>query len=191
MKIYIVTGDLKLNVSGTDDVFLIGTDSASCDVTICVDKLDSINLYGLFILDNGRSIKLKTETNHIGEDSKSMVLIKTVGLGASSFDYVGKIKILSKSTNCDAYLQNNNLIMSEDVVIKTSPQLEIENNLVKASHGVSTSTVDKNELEYLMSRGLSDKDAKVLIVKGFINDIISKLSSEDYEQIQKRFSNIF
>ena len=191
MKIITLKDDTNLIFDGSEDILLLGFNAKNSSVVLNINNGDEVNVYGLFILNNKDSITLKTHSNHLSKNSKSRVHIKAVLGGESILNYEGMINIEENSSQSDAYLQNENLVLSDDCVVNSSPQLEIKNNLVKASHGVSTSTVNISQLEYLMSRGMNQKDATLLIVNGFVEDIASMLPEEMYEQIQKRLSNFF
>jgi len=191
MKIITLKDDTNLIFDGSEDILLLGFNAKNSSVVLNINNGDEVNVYGLFILNNKDSITLKTHSNHLSKNSKSRVHIKAVLGGESILNYERMINIEENSSQSDAYLQNENLVLSDDCVVNSSPQLEIKNNLVKASHGVSTSTVNISQLEYLMSRGMNQKDATLLIVNGFVEDIASMLPEEMYEQIQKRLSNFF
>jgi len=191
MRSILIKDNANLTVNTSENIILVGYDSSVSNVILNIKEGMDVNIYGIFILTNGVSITLKTLSNHLEKETKSRVYIKAVLRSGSKFNYEGMINIEDRGTNSDAYLQNENLTLDDDCIVNSSPQLEIKNNLVKASHGVTISTVDKNQLEYLMSRGMNERDATVLLVNGFIEDIASMLSEEMYEQIQKRLSNLF
>ena len=89
-------------------------------------------------------------------------------------DFLGMINIDKIAQLSDAYLKNDNLMIGDDCKVNSSPQLEIKADDVKASHGVTISTIDDEQMYYLMSRSLSYKDSQDLLVSGFINDIVQK-----------------
>lgn len=191
MKIITLKDNTNLTFDGSEDIILLGFNAKDSNIVLNIHDGDEVNVYGLFILNNKDSISLKTQSNHLSKNSKSRVHIKAVLGGEAILNYEGMINIEEHSVSSDAYLQNENLILSDECTVNSSPQLEIKNNLVKASHGVATSTVNVDQLEYLMSRGINEKDATILIVNGFVEEIASMLPEEMYEQIQKRLSNFF
>lgn len=191
MKIITLQDDTNLIFDGSEDILLVGFNAKNTNLVLNINNGDKVNVYGLFIINGKDSITLKTQSNHLDKNSKSRVHIKAVLADESTLNYEGMISIEENANQSDAYLQNENLILSDTCTVNSSPQLEIKNNLVKASHGVSTSSVNPSHLEYLMSRGINEKDATLLIVTGFVEEIASMLPEEKYEQIQKRLSNFF
>jgi len=189
--IYFIEKDKDFIFDKPSEVVLIGFNSSIINVTLNIKERVDIKIYCLFILSGNSHIELNTKSNHIEGDSKSRVLVKSVLTDNSRLSFNGLINIEKMAVNSDAYLKNENLVLGDNVSINSSPQLEIKNNLVRASHGVATKSVDNNHLEYLMGRGLSEKDATILIVSGFVEEIASMLPLESYEQIQKRLSNFF
>jgi Fe-S cluster assembly protein SufD len=78
----------------------------------------------------------------------------------------------------DAYQTNRNLILSEHAKARTLPNLEIEADDVRCSHGASVGQVDAAQLFYLMSRGLSRMQAERLLVFGFFDEVLRRIPVE-------------
>ena len=69
------------------------------------------------------------------------------------------------------------LLLSENSEFNSKPELEIYADDVKCSHGSTSGSVDENSIHYLMTRGLSTKQAVQLLVNGFLNEIIGDIKS--------------
>jgi Fe-S cluster assembly protein SufD len=78
----------------------------------------------------------------------------------------------------DAYQTNRNLLLSNEAEADSLPGLEILANEVKCSHGATTSRIDPQELFYLRSRGITEKEAEKLIAVGFLNESLDHISHE-------------
>ena len=127
-----------------------------------------VELKGSVVLKNNEEFNLSTKTIHKVGNNKVRVHIKAVLDDQAKLNYEGLINIEKGADFADSYLQQDNLLMSDNVVCNSTPQLQIKANEVKASHGVTMGSFDQNQLFYLKSRGLSEKEAKKLLVEGFL-----------------------
>ena len=73
--------------------------------------------------------------------------------------------------------------MDDKAEFNTKPELEIYADDVKCSHGSTSGNVDKDAIYYLMTRGLSKKEATKLIIRGFLNDITSEIKDKDINKL--------
>ena len=92
-------------------------------------------------------------------------------------DVIGKIKKGMSNSNC--VQKSRGIILTNDAKIKVMPVLLIDEFDVSANHGAAIGKIDEEGLYYLMSRGISKKDAEMLIIKGFLSPILSSLSNEE------------
>ena len=70
------------------------------------------------------------------------------------------------------------MLLNEGIEANAIPQLLIGNNEVRCTHGATIGQIDRNKIFYLMSRGLSEEEAKQTLVKGFFTPLIEKISNE-------------
>ena len=89
------------------------------------------------------------------------------------------IRIGKEAKNSNAYLAGHAILLSEDAKSDAIPGLEILTNDVKATHSASVSQIDDEQIFYIMSRGLSESEAKKFIVLGFLEPAISRIKSEE------------
>lgn len=129
-------------------------------------------IYGLYQGNKENKFNLKTTQHHKHPNSESHLLIKTVLDDKSQFDYEGKIRIEKLAQKTQASLKNENLIVSDNAKVTTLPQLEILPNDVKCSHAATVSDLNKDQLYFLMFRGVSENDAKELLIQGFIEEVL-------------------
>lgn len=95
----------------------------------------------------------------------------------------GLIKIEKKAQRSEDFLEERTILMDKGARVEILPYLEIEANDVRASHAATTGMVDQDQLFYLRSRGLSEKQATGLLVAGFLDQLVAdqrdkKLASE-------------
>ena len=90
----------------------------------------------------------------------------------------GKIFVRQKAQKTNAFQSNNNILLSDNAKVNTKPQLEIWADDVKCSHGCTVGQLDDDALFYLMSRGISRKDAISLLLSAFSTDITEKIADK-------------
>ena len=95
-------------------------------------------------------------------------MFKVVLEDRAKYDFEGMIDIRNGSANSNAYLKVDVLILSPEANARVVPSLEIAENEIKASHGATITKVNEEQLFYMKSRGISEKQAKKLIVEGFL-----------------------
>lgn len=103
---------------------------------------------------------------------RSNQLYKTVLMGRARSSFEGKIFIKAKAQKTEAYQLNNNLLLSPKAQAMTKPNLEIFADDVQASHGATCSQPKQEELFYLRTRGLSEREAKWHLARGFCHELM-------------------
>lgn len=140
-------------------------------------------ILGVFIGRKDEQFTIHTRQLHKAANTTSDLLIKSVLYDSSRLNYDGLIKIEKQGQGSDAYQRNENLVMNENVRVDTKPELEILANSVRCTHGATVGKINKDQLFYLQSRGLSTKQAQKLIIEGFFESVIEKIKDH---QLQKK-----
>ena len=97
--------------------------------------------------------------------------------------WVGDVLIRKEAEGTDTYEKNQNLLLSDGARADSVPNLEIETGVIEgAGHASATGRFDEEQLYYLMARGIPESEARKLVVRGFLNEIIQKIGIEDVEQ---------
>ncbi len=109
--------------------------------------------------------------HHKARHTKGNIFLKGVYEDNSRGFFAGLIKIGSTATHSNSYFTDNILLLDESMATSI-PTLEIETDEVKASHSSTTGTIDDNQLFYLTSRGLNNKQAKRMIIDGFLRQAL-------------------
>jgi Fe-S cluster assembly protein SufD len=115
--------------------------------------------------------------NHDAPQSKSRVTYKGAlqGKGARTV-WIGDVLIGNKATGTDSYEQNRNLMLTEGTRADSIPNLEIETgDIAGAGHASATGRFDDEQLFYLQARGISEEEARRLVVRGFLNEVVQQL----------------
>ncbi len=117
------------------------------------------------------------------DNTKSYQLIKSV-LGKNSKSvYQGKIFVNSEAQKTDGYQLSKALLLDETSEFNAKPELEIYADDVKCSHGSSSGNLDENSIFYLMSRGLSSQDSKKLLINGFLQEVVEKITDSEIKNL--------
>jgi len=106
-------------------------------------------------------------------------------LGALSIDSKTFLPSIDRAANIKAHLECNGLILDEEGFIHAIPELEGRTNNVEMSHEAAVGRIAKDEITYLMARGLSEEEATATIVRGFLNVKIEGLRPELQEQLDR------
>lgn len=138
----------------------------------------SAKLYSLTVADGHQGFDQRSFQEHKSPHSTSDLLYKNVLLDESRTIFSGMIKVHPTADKTDAYQTNRNLLLSEEAVANTLPGLEIEANDVKCSHGATSGKLDEKELFYMLSRGISKKQAQELLVFGFLEEVLEKVENQ-------------
>ncbi len=139
-------------------------------------------LYGLGLASSKQTLDERTLQVHGEPHSQSNLLYHTALLDEACSIFSGLIKVEPEAHHVDAYQKNRNLLLSEAAEAHSLPGLEILANEVKCSHGATCSEVDKDQLYYLMSRGLTQKDAQALLIVSFFEAVLEQ--NEDAEAVR-------
>ena len=132
-------------------------------------------LNGLYLLDGKQHVDNHTEIEHAKPRATSQELYKGILSGAAHAVFNGKILVHKDAQKTDARQTNKNLLLSENAVVNTKPQLEIHADDVKCSHGSTIGQLDKDALFYLRSRGLDSAEAQSLLSYAFASDLVGRM----------------
>ncbi len=133
------------------------------------------DMLGLYFGDGDQHFDFNTSQDHVATNTSSDLLYKGALDGASRAVFRGIIRVLPGAQGTDAYQTNRNLLLSPESRADSLPNLEIEADDVKCSHGATVGQLDAEAKFYLMSRGLSLIQAERLVVLGFLGEVLAKL----------------
>ena len=150
-----------------------------------IGKYSSAFVNGIFSLTNNQHHEIRTTINHLTENTKSYQLIKSVLGKDSKAVYQGKILVNSIAQKTDGYQLSKALLLNETSEFNAKPELEIYADDVKCSHGSASGSLDENSIFYLMSRGLSHKQSKELLINGFVLEVIEKITDNEIKNLVK------
>ena len=133
------------------------------------------DMLGLYFGDADQHFDFNTSQDHVSPNAHSDLLYKGALDGSARGIFRGVIRVHEGAQGTDAYQTNRNLILSEEAIATSLPNLEIEADDVRCSHGATVGQLDAEALFYLMSRGLRRGQAERLVVLGFLGEVLSRL----------------
>ncbi len=135
-------------------------------------------LNGLYEATGDQVVDNQTTIDHATPHGTSRQLYKGVLNGRARGVFNGKIFVRPGAQKTDAVQENKNLLLSDDAVIDTKPQLEIFADDVKCKHGATIGQLDLNMLFYLRSRGIGEEAARRLLIHAFASEILDQVKVE-------------
>ena len=153
-------------------------------------KYSSAFVNGIFSLNKDKHHEIKTIINHLTENTKSYQLIKSVLENGSKAAYQGKIFVNSEAQKTDGYQLSKAILLDKTTEFNAKPELEIYADDVKCSHGSASGSLNENSIFYLMTRGLNYKEAKELLINGFLLDVIEKITDREIKNLIKNMIGV-
>jgi Fe-S cluster assembly protein SufD len=135
-------------------------------------------LNGLYLGGGEQLIDNHTRIDHAKPHCASHELYKGILDGKARGVFAGRIYVHQDAQKTDAKQTNQTLLLSDDAVIDTKPQLEIFANDVKCTHGATVGQLDAESLFYLRTRGIGREEARALLTFAFANDVVGRIKVE-------------
>ena len=146
-----------------------------------------LTLNGLYVVKGTQHVDHHTVIDHQKPHGTSRELYKGVLDDAASGVFNGRIIVRPGAQKTNAQQTNKNLLLSEEALVNTNPQLEIEADDVKCAHGATIGQLDRDALFYLRSRGISREEATSILTRGFIADVSERLRIAAVRDAMRRF----
>jgi Fe-S cluster assembly protein SufD len=143
---------------------------------------------GVYFVDGAQHIDIDTEQNHVAAHTTSDLLYKGALKDKARSVWQGNIRVYPNAQRTDAYQVNRNLVLSHEARADSIPGLEIEANDVRCTHGAAASQIDREEVFYLMSRGIGEPVARQLIVNAFFKPVLDRIP---HESVRERLEAAF
>jgi len=136
----------------------------------------SINFNGLYMADKNQNVTNCLRVNHLASNTTSRQLYNGMIDDAASARFVGHIFVAPDAQKTEANQLNRNILLTDESSIITKPFLEIYADDIKCSHGATVGQLDETAIFYLRSRGICEKNARILLMHAFAKEIIDKIS---------------
>ncbi len=144
---------------------------------------------GFYRTDRKQKIKIDSQIQHSNSHTNSRQLYKGMADDQSQAAFYGKIIVDPNIKDICAHQKNNNLLLSSLAEVDTKPELEIYSDDVQCTHGATVGQLDAEALFYLRSRGLVETEAKGLLIRAFVNEILDAFPHEGIASKIKGMTN--
>ena len=141
------------------------------------------NLQSASFLDDNVHQEVKTRVNHLFPNCKSYQKVKNVLNAESKGVYQGKIFVKDVAQKTDAYQLSKALLIKDSSEFNAKPELEIYADDVKCSHGSTSGSVNEDSIYYLMTRGITRKEAVKLLTKAFLYEILDFIADPKIKKL--------
>ncbi len=149
---------------------------------VALDGACESHLYGLYLVQDHTFVDNHTVVDHRKPNAMSNELYKGVLDGQSNGVFNGKIFVRPGAQKTNAFQSNRNLLLSEQAVVHTKPQLEIWADDVKCSHGCTVGQLDEDALFYLRSRGIEKETAKAMLLYAFAAEVVETMQETELKK---------
>lgn len=144
-----------------------------------------ISTNGLNLLEGAQHGDTTILAEHAAPHCRSNQFYRSILGGSAHGVFQGKVHVHQIAQKTDGYQLSNAILLSDKAEMDTKPELEIYADDVQCSHGATTGQLDEGPLFYLRSRGLTEAQARFLLLEAFIHEVIEKI---DHEELQQQIS---
>jgi Fe-S cluster assembly protein SufD len=141
-----------------------------------------VTLKGLYLADGDRMVDTHTLIDHARPNCPSHEVYKGILGGKARAVFNGKIIVRPDAQKTNAKQTNRALLLSDDALINTKPQLEIFADDVKCTHGAAIGQLDEDAIFYLRARGLTFFEARDMLIHAFAGEILEEVRIEPLKQ---------
>ena len=153
----------------------------------CVLKGDNSQgeFYSVAITNGFQQADTGTKMIHMGKNTKSRIVAKTISAGKSDSTYRGLVRVLAGAEGARNFTQCDSLLIGDQCGAHTVPYIESKNKTARLEHEATTSKISEDQMFYCQQRGLTAEEATALIVNGFCKEVMQNLPMEFAVEAQK------
>ena len=149
----------------------------------------SAKICGLALSDKNQHVDNYTNIEHIKPNCQSDQLYKNILDDSSTGGFTGRIHVLPHAVKTAAYQRNNNVLLTNAAKMNTKPQLVIDNDDVKCSHGATVGRINDEALFYLQARGINEKEARLMLMFAFAHEVLAEIKIEKLRDVIDKLVN--
>ena len=146
----------------------------SRDIDVAIDLVGEgaeADLKGLYLCGGDERVNIRILVHHRVGGCMSHQLFNGIAGGSARVSFEGRIVVAPDAQKTEAYQENHNILLSDGAHVETTPQLEIYADDVKCSHGATIGRLDEEAQFYMRTRGIPEKEAKVLQMISFLSAV--------------------
>ena len=156
------------------------------EVNVVLAEGTEATVNGLYIVNGTQHVDNHTSIDHAKPHGTSHELYKGILDDKAAAVFNGRIIVRKDAQKTDSKQTNKNLVLSDDAVIDTKPELQILADDVRCTHGATIGQLDAESLFYLQSRGIGKQQARSLLTYAFAQDVIDRIQVAGLrEQLEK------
>jgi Fe-S cluster assembly protein SufD len=145
------------------------------DANATLSEGSDATLNGLYIVNGTQHVDNHTKIDHAMPHGTSHEMYKGILDGKAHAVFNGKIIVRKDAQKTDSKQTNKNLVLSDDAVVDTKPELQIFADDVRCTHGATIGQLDSEALFYLQSRGIGKSQARSLLTYAFAQDVVDRI----------------
>ena len=145
-----------------------------------------VALDGIYLVDGDRLVDNHTTIDHAVPHCTSHELYKGILDGKAKAVFNGRIIVREDAQKTDSKQTNRALLLSDEAVINSNPQLEIFADDVKCTHGAAIGQLDEEAMFYLRARGLNERDARYMLIHAYAGEVLEGIAVEPLRQQLER-----
>lgn len=152
----------------------LGAKKSASSLNVTLQGQDSnAFVYGIYFPNKEQEMTMLTRQDHVVPHTFSNLHYKGALTDNASARWEGMVYVSPEAAKADGYQKNENLLLSPDAHVYAKPGLEIITDDVKCSHGATITNIDDNQIFYLTSRGIPQKEAERLVIQGFFDQVLN------------------
>lgn len=168
----ISTNTITLNSGITRNTVIVDMDGEYCEA----------NVNGLYLVDGKQKVDNYVKVEHKKPNSLSRQLFKGIMDDHASGSFNGYVVVHKDAQKTQAYQTNRNIALTDDAFVSSKPFLEIYADDVKCSHGATIGQLDDDAMFYLRSRGICERNARMLLMYAFAMEVVNNITIESLHQ---------
>ncbi len=149
----------------------------------------SAKICGLALSDKNQHVDNSTNIEHLKPNCQSNQLYKNILDDSSTGGFSGRIHVLPQAIKTVAYQRNNNVLLTNAAKMNTKPQLVIDNDDVKCSHGATVGRINDEALFYLQARGINEQEARLMLMFAFAHEVLAEVKIEKLRDVIDKLVN--
>lgn len=160
------------------------TQSGILDIKIrSLGKNSAADVRNIVLVENRDKCEIRTLQDHVASNSKSFVQNIAVIDEGAKLTIDGLINIGKSATDSQSFQHTKAILLSDLAHAEVTPKLKIQNNQVACNHGTAIGQFDEQGIYYMQTRGISEKYAKKLLIKGYVSSAFEGLEGKFWQKV--------
>ncbi len=168
-----------------------GTQARQAITGTMVGQNAEVDLQGVFFGQRDQRTDVWTRVDHQVPHCRSNELFKGIMDDSARGAFTGLVKVHPGAHHSESEQENRNLLLSDKAHIDASPQLEIDNDDVSASHGSTIGQLEEDQLFFLRARGISEERARMMLTRAFASEVLESVPDSTIRQLLDRYLHIW